>query len=661
MKISIRRLLPFFLAALLTSFFCLALYFFNNKYTRQTSQPANGLMVISEQDLDELLYLIDGWAFYPDVLLTPDDFADGSPDRYMVYTNIGDHTRFDTTGDSDTPYGCGTYVLHLLLPEQNAVYGLELPEIFSAYRLFINGKNVLSVGNPDPDAYKARTQTRMATFEASGRADLLLQVSDYSHYYSGIVYAPALGKTLLINQTRAMRLTIILFSDTISLMLMLLSFYAAIRMKQRHALLFSLLCLSMCIFTSYGFLHVLFELPVFPLYTLELFSGYLLIFLTILLQNDLCRTNWLTSHISSGAALVFCLLALLYGIISAASRITNWERDVFSILVVGYKAVIAAYLLLTSFLAFRAGTVRSRALLLANVIYGVTFVWDRLLPSYEPILGGWFTEWGSFILVLATGYTIWRDIITAYSYSLAFAEEHHQMTRQLAMQTAYAKQIAEQNESRRKLTHDFRQHIHTLTAMATQLQELPHSDESDSLLLELTGYLSHIETSPVHLHTQGSFCSNVAVDALLQYYANAAEESGIHICFQLLPPSSLPLTDIELCTMLGNLLENALDACRRMPPARKDSPYTIRLFTRETGLLFFLCVENSYDGIIISDNGHFLSRKRNGKRSGIGISSIREIAERHGGSVTVYPMEHLFRVGITLPMKQPLNQSGDIS
>ena len=108
-------------------------------------------MVVSEQDLDELLYLIDGWAFYPDVLLTPDDFASGSPKRYMVYTNIGDHTRFDTPGEPDTPYGPGTYVLHLLLPEQTAVYGLELPEIFSAYRLFINGKNVLSVGDPDPD------------------------------------------------------------------------------------------------------------------------------------------------------------------------------------------------------------------------------------------------------------------------------------------------------------------------------------------------------------------------------------------------------------------------------------------------------------------------------------------------------------------------------
>ena len=48
---------------------------------------------------------------------------------------------------------------------------------------------------------------------------------------------------------------------------------------------------------------------------------------------------------------------------------------------------------------------------------------------------------------------------------------------------------------------------------------------------------------------------------------------------------SFALTDVELCTMLGNLLENALDACRRMTPATDASPRTIRLFTKETGML----------------------------------------------------------------------------
>ena len=45
---------------------------------------------------------------------------------------------------------------------------------------------------------------------------------------------------------------------------------------------------------------------------------------------------------------------------------------------------------------------------------------------------------------------------------------------------------------------------------------------------------------------------------------------------------------------------DTIDACRRMAPATDASPRTIRLFTKETGMLFFLCVENSYDGAVVT-------------------------------------------------------------
>ena len=56
----------------------------------------------------------------------------------MIYTSIGERTRFDQP-DGVTPHGCGTYALTLDLPETPAQYGLELPEIYSAYRLYLNG------------------------------------------------------------------------------------------------------------------------------------------------------------------------------------------------------------------------------------------------------------------------------------------------------------------------------------------------------------------------------------------------------------------------------------------------------------------------------------------------------------------------------------------
>ena len=82
---------------LLSSAVCVLLYFHNNKYTVPAAQPRNGFLDLTQETASEassLRFLRDGWAFYPDVLLGPADFDDGAPQRYMVYTSIGDFTRF---------------------------------------------------------------------------------------------------------------------------------------------------------------------------------------------------------------------------------------------------------------------------------------------------------------------------------------------------------------------------------------------------------------------------------------------------------------------------------------------------------------------------------------------------------------------------------------
>lgn len=68
-------LVPFLAASCLYLF----LYQYNNKYTRTTIQPANGLLILSEKELqtDPVRFLKSGWSFYPDQLLSPEDFSDG--------------------------------------------------------------------------------------------------------------------------------------------------------------------------------------------------------------------------------------------------------------------------------------------------------------------------------------------------------------------------------------------------------------------------------------------------------------------------------------------------------------------------------------------------------------------------------------------------------
>ena len=237
----LKKLTPYLLTIILISCFCIGLYTWNNKYTHLDLQPHMGQLTISEEDLEDYHYLINDWEFYPDCLLTPTTY----PGAYMYYTGIGERTRFDSTAHLKDPHGSGTYVLHLNLPKQSQSYALELPEIYSAYRLYINDKLVTQVGNPNPDEYVPRTQSRLITFEASGNTTLLLAVSDFSHFYSGLVYPPVFGVFSKVSTLHHIRLGFTLVASTAGLLFALFSAYFGIRMKNKSSLLLALLCLLM--------------------------------------------------------------------------------------------------------------------------------------------------------------------------------------------------------------------------------------------------------------------------------------------------------------------------------------------------------------------------------------------------------------------------------
>ncbi len=643
---NLKKYIPYLLTLLAVSFLCVGLYIWNNKYTYNDLQPSHGQLFVTEADLSVPSYLINDWEFYPDVLLTPDAY----PGDYMVYTDIGERTRFDGLGTRTTPHGCGSYALHLYLPENTQTYALELPEIYSAYMLYINGRLVESVGNPDPDSYVPATQSKTVTFEAAGQVDILLSVSDYSHFYSGLVYPPAFGTFSKVESLHHIRLAFTLITCTIGLLFSLFYIYFGLRMKQRTPLLFASLCFLMFVTPLFPIIHCMWELSVFPWYALELLCIYLMMLFVIILQNRLCDTGYYCRRISTTISAVFCPLAVCYGLFSA--YLTVPVMQLFSRCLFVYKLAFAVYLLITARASLKRLDSTSKPLFFAAIAYAVVFVWDRILPTYEPILFGWFMAWGSLIIICAIGYTLWRDLTNAYINKLSFEEEHHQMKKQLAMQEVYHRELSGQLEERRKMTHDFRQQLYTISGFVAQLH---NTAVSDTQLEELQNYLDTLIThTTTHSNMiAGAFSHNTAVDVLLQYYYFCAKSQDIHMDIRFCMPAQQILSDVELCTVLGNLLENAVDACNRMP-VRKQSDFEkyITINSHETDGQWFILLENIYDGIVLQKNNRFLSRKdTNSKRFGIGLESVKDIIEKHNGTLDIYPKKDVFRVGITLPLR----------
>lgn len=161
--------------------------------------------------------------------------------------------------------------------------------------------------------------------------------------------------------------------------------------------------------------------------------------------------------------------------------------------------------------------------------------------------------------------------------------------------------------------HDFRQQLVSMVSMA--------QNRNYAALTEyLSGYLA---TMPEVVTT---YCSNVPINALLNYYAAFMEQEGIQCNWKIDLPQRLHITDTELCSLLGNLLENVCHGCQTLPQEQRYHFLTIQM---EHGNCLYIVSSNSFDGIVKQKNDHYLSSHNGG--SGIGLSSIAAIAEKYRG------------------------------
>ena len=628
----LRQSLALLLTIILSSALFLSLYCFDNKYTRDAPQSINGRLYFSKGDVANIpiRYLRDGWRYYADRLLTPETLKQQG-DNYQ-YLSIGEASNFAMGNSRPSPHGSASYAMTLHLPKEEHTYAIELPEIYSAYRFYINDKLRLQMGEPDIKDYQNQTQCRIITFEASGKVTLLLAVSDLSWIYSGLVYPPAFGEPLNVNTTRGVRIGLCLIRVTVTLMLAILTLYLAMRIRRKNNIwLFFLLCLATSVFTSYSVVHCILPMPIQPWYSIELVSGYLVTLLVLLLHNRICNTKNHAQVISGGAAGVVSILALLYGL--SATHLTPPVMLVFSNLVFGFKLLTSVYLLLTAAVAVRQNIEKATVLLLADIVYACAFVWDRLLPNYEPIFGGWFQEWGSLSLVIAVGVVLWYDVVMGYRHSLVYAEEQRQMKRQLTMQVEHLRQMNQKVEESAKLRHDFRHHLRTLMTLSEAGRHA-----------ELENYIRGITV--INEGTRlGRLTDNIELDALIQYYSNLAQSTGILLRARLHLPQELNFPIVDLCGVLGNLLENAVEACQRQQSGDKIIFIAGRL---QEGQMEFV-VDNSFNGELKTLGGKYLSSKRRG--FGLGISSVLETVERYDGIINLYADTNGFHAELSLPLR----------
>ncbi len=188
-------------------------------------------------------------------------------------------------------------------------------------------------------------------------------------------------------------------------------------------------------------------------------------------------------------------------------------------------------------------------------------------------------------------------------------QENQFLSMQQAQYDNLCTAIAETREAR----HDMRHHFSTLAALANRKE-----------WSELKDYLALVQESIPD--SELNLCENSAVDGVAGHYCLRYKENAIPFSIKLDLPYELPISEMDMCLVMSNLLENALEASLRTDKAKRYIKIEAYIHSNNVVLL---TVENAFDGTATKKNGVFQSSKRRG--DGVGIQSVRRISEKNGG------------------------------
>ena len=183
--------------------------------------------------------------------------------------------------------------------------------------------------------------------------------------------------------------------------------------------------------------------------------------------------------------------------------------------------------------------------------------------------------------------------------------------------------------------HDYHNHIQAMKAYA----ELGKYGE-------LIAYLGRLDENLYQVDTVIK-TGNLMMDAVLGSKLGLMKKRGIRTDVTVHVPKGMKLTDMELCVLVGNLLDNAIEACEEV---EEEENRFIRIYMDTLQEQFYLSVMNGMNGRAQRKGTGFVSRKRSGGLPGFGLQRVDRIVEKYGGFLNRQTEEGGFATEILLPL-----------
>lgn len=203
-------------------------------------------------------------------------------------------------------------------------------------------------------------------------------------------------------------------------------------------------------------------------------------------------------------------------------------------------------------------------------------------------------------------------------------------------QKKYYEAMLQKDEDTKKFRHDVSNHIMCI-------RELAEREE----LGEVKQYIDEMQGQIIKIQKRSYSIGNSVIDAVLNYYLPMLQE-GVEIKVRGYLEEDLSISDVELCTIFSNIIQNSVEELKKQQNGRKY--LEVKIHTGKQDFIIKVC--NSAQGKKQRGKGNLTETSKSDKKNhGIGLKNVRETVEKNKGIFQWQSEEEEFKVKVILPLR----------
>jgi Signal transduction histidine kinase regulating citrate/malate metabolism len=234
---------------------------------------------------------------------------------------------------------------------------------------------------------------------------------------------------------------------------------------------------------------------------------------------------------------------------------------------------------------------------------------------------------GSYTLrslcVLTSIFILYIDIVIFYLFDKIVDDlnskiQNKLLKQQIRNQISLYQYNEISNQKTRRLHHDMKNHLQCII-------ELLHTDRVNDAINYINSVYDVLNAITATINT-----GNVVLDSILNAKLQIINEKNIKLDYTIEIPAKLNIDPVDLCILLGNSLDNAIEACEKV---HSNKEISIILTYRNKSLIY--CISNTSNNTSIEKHGFVLSSESNTNDHGIGLLNIKSVVEKYNGAINI--------------------------